>query len=67
MAKYRVELTAKAIVTGAIEVEADTASEARQKAREQAWAGNVIWKYDGTEDDTAQVESAEEIKADEPL
>jgi hypothetical protein len=56
--KYRVELSAKATVTTTVEVEAAIASEARAKAREQAQAGDVIWKYDGAEDDTIQVEFA---------
>jgi hypothetical protein len=63
MAKYSVELTARAIVTTKVEVEASTAAEAAKVAKAQAYAGDVIWKYDGAEDDTAQVEAIEEQEA----
>ena len=57
MAKYRVELTAKAIVVTSVVVEAEDPDKAEQAALAEAYSGDVLWKYDGAEDDTAQVES----------
>jgi hypothetical protein len=59
--KYQVELTARAIVETRVEVEADSADEAKARALQQAYSGDVIWKYDGAEDDTAQVEICEPL------
>jgi len=57
--KYRVELSAKAYVKASVEVDATSRAEAETKALDTAYGGDVLWKYDGAEDDTAQVEAVE--------
>ena len=61
MKRYRVELSAKAYVSGSIEVRAQSAKDAEKQALNSAWAGEINWKYNGTEDDTAQVEGVTEL------
>lgn len=58
MRKFRVTLTAKAIVTASISVEADNADEAMESAKQRAWSGDVIWEYTGAQDETIQAEDA---------
>ena len=57
--KYRVELSAKAYVKASVEIEAESSSQAQQKALAAAYEGEALWKYDGAEDDTAQIEAVE--------
>lgn len=53
---FRVYMTAVASVSSSYEVEAGCEEEARRLAVEAAKAGNVLWKYDGADDSTVEVE-----------
>ena len=55
--KYRVDMAGFALMRGAIEVEAESKEEAARKA--VASSGDVLWDYNGMEDDTIEVNSVE--------
>jgi len=56
MAKYVIEMAAAALVKGTYRVEADSAEEAEAKALEHT--GDVLWRYEGVQDDTVEVTMA---------
>ena len=53
--KHRVLLTAQASVSCAVEIEAESQKEAEAKAIDHARAGNVVWEYDGVDDESIEV------------
>lgn len=55
--RYRVDMSGLAFMRGNIEVEADSEEEAAKKAVDSS--GNVLWDYNGMEDDTIEVNSVE--------
>lgn len=57
MKTYVVRLTADATVETYVTVHADTETAARFAAKERVYNGDVIWKYTGCYDDTAEVQS----------
>lgn len=55
--KYRVDMSGLALMRGLIEVEAETEEEAAAKA--VGSSGDVLWSYNGMDDETIEVNSAE--------
>lgn len=55
--KYRVDMSGLALMRGSIEVEAETEKEAATKA--VASSGDVLWDYNGMDDETIEVNSVE--------
>mgnify|MGYP000894082857 CR=1 FL=1 len=55
--KYRVDMSGLAPMRGSIEVEAETEKEAAAKA--VASSGDVLWDYNGMDDETIEVNSVE--------
>ena len=55
--KYRVDMAGLALMRGSIEVEAESEEEAARKA--VASSGDVLWDYNGMDDDTLEVNSVE--------
>jgi len=55
--RYRVDMSGLAMMRGNIEVEAESKEEAARKA--VASSGDVLWDYNGMEDDTIEVNSVE--------
>jgi len=55
MATYRVVLTAKGNLECTIELEAKDETLARKYAMAAAKAGEIVWKYDGADDDTIEI------------
>lgn len=53
--KHRILLTAQASVSCAVEIEADSTEEAETKAIDHARSGNVVWEYDGVDDESIEV------------
>lgn len=58
--RYRVDMAGLALMRGNIEVEAETEEEAAVKA--VASSGDVLWDYNGMEDDTIEVNSVEQLR-----
>lgn len=52
MSKFTIRLTAKADVSGSIDVEAETEHEALEIAKSKA--GDIEWKYNGVDDETIE-------------
>jgi hypothetical protein len=61
MKTYYVTMTANASVSTGIQVLAESYVEAEAKAVELAKAGDVVWKYDGADDQTIQVEGCARV------
>lgn len=55
--KYEVKLNSTAAVDAVIEVEAESSAEAGEKAVDEAQRGNVIWRYNGCEDENIEIET----------
>jgi hypothetical protein len=55
--RYRVDMSGLALMRGSVEVEADTEEEAAAKA--VASSGDVLWDYNGMDDETIEVNSVE--------
>lgn len=58
--KYRVDMAGLALMRGNIEVEAETKEEAAAKA--VASSGDVLWDYNGMDDETIEVNSVEQLR-----
>lgn len=55
--RFRVDMSGLALMRGSIEVEAETEEEAAAKA--VASSGDVLWDYNGMDDETIEVNSVE--------
>lgn len=55
--RFRVDMSGLALMRGSIEVEAETEKEAAAKA--VASSGDVLWDYNGMDDETIEVNSVE--------
>jgi hypothetical protein len=61
MTKFRIDLSAKATVLASVEVQAETRFAAEQAALLKAWGGDLVWKYDGADDETIQVDATKQL------
>lgn len=59
MPKYKVFLTAMAVVSQSQVIEADNIELARAKAKQSDVYNNGIWDYCGVEDDTVECDDVE--------
>jgi hypothetical protein len=62
MPKFSVDVSAMAVVRTCVEVQAADAKEAESRAIEAGKSGDVVWRYDGVEDDSLMAFNIEEEK-----
>lgn len=53
--KFNIPMTAMAVVSTCMEVEADSLEQAQQKALQSAKEGNAVWQYQGADDSSIEL------------